>query len=450
MKRIISLDFLRGLAMIFMLAFHVLIHVSWHAQASNYSNLQAIIDSGLLWLFVIIFILANFRALFLMVSMSVHAYILTKTMNKENAKSILIKNLFFAFMLYLVALFTEGIAANWGVLGRSIQLGRWAPEYINRVMHFETLNSISVSIAIITLVFYGFVSSGIISNKKKTLSILTGLAVLIVIISAIILPLVEVWFPGYYGDALLSGQYQFHSVGEFFLKLLLSALFGVEQPILPFMCTTFIGGIVGYQLAQEDVKRDMPKKGMLIGLLIIASGAIVLLSDMRQFKVEFDVFPTWFYLITTGLQIIILMAVLRMVEFSERVTKSDKLQKFVKKTAWARRWGLVSLSLFVWQVYPEFLMRWLGNVVTGGTVEFFIRGQAGGLPSISMIIVVVIVWDLLIRLWEKAKFKYSFEWIMATIAGNVLGSKIKGIKDPTERLNIQETLYTPEAIVFIK
>lgn len=124
MKRIISLDFLRGLAMVCMMGFHVLIHVSWHAQTSNYSDLQAIIDSGLLWLFVLIFILANFRALFLMVSMTIHSYILTKTMTKENAKAILIKNLFFALMLYIVALFTEGIAANWGVLGRSIQLGR--------------------------------------------------------------------------------------------------------------------------------------------------------------------------------------------------------------------------------------------------------------------------------------------------------------------------------------
>ncbi len=450
MKRIISLDFLRGLAMIFMLAFHVLIHVSWHAQASNYSNLQAIIDSGLLWLFVIIFILANFRALFLMVSMTIHAYILTKTMNKENAKSILTKNLFFALMLYFVALFTEGIAANWGVLGRSIQLGRWAPEYIHRVMHFETLNSIAVSIAIITLVFYALVKSGIIGDKKKTLSILTALAVCIVVLSAIILPFVEVWFPGYYGDALYSGQYTFNSVGEFFQKLLMSALFGVEQPILPFMCTTFIGGIIGYQLAQPDVKKDMPKKGMFIGLLVIVAGVIVLLTDLRQFKVEFDVFPVWFYLFTTGLQIIILMAVLRMVEFSERVAKSDKLQKFATKTVWVRRWGLISLTLFVWQVYPEFLMRWLGNVVTGGQVEFFIRGQAGGLPSIIMIIVVLIVWDLLIRLWEKAKFKYSFEWIMATIAAKVLGNKIRGIKDPTERLNIQETLYNPEPIIFLK
>ena len=214
-------------------------------------------------------------------------------------------------------------------------------------MHFETLNFIAVSIAIITIVFYFLKKSETINSKKGTQIILASLAEIIIIIHFIIQPKIEIWFPGYYGRPLSGGQYNWTTPGEFFLKLLLSALFGVELPIFSFMATTFIGKIIGYSLARDDVKRDMPKKGILIGLLVIISSVVILLADMIQFKVEFNVFPTWFYLFTTGLQIIILLWVLRMVEFSERVTKSEKLNKFIRKTVLVRRWGMVSLSLFV-------------------------------------------------------------------------------------------------------
>jgi hypothetical protein len=459
MKRIVSLDFFRGLAMIFMLAFHVLIHVSWHAQTSNYTNLTAIIESGLLPLFILIFILANFRALFLMVSMTIHGFILTNTMKGGNEKPILIKNLFFAFMLYLVALFTESIAANWGILGRSIQVGRWAPEAINRVMHFETLNSIAVSIAFLTIVFYILAKIKILEHKRKVIIIFGILAILIVIAHAIIQSLIYDLLPGYYGsyrvardpaNNAFAGQYTWETPGEFFWKLILSAFIGVEQPIFPFMATTFIGGIIGFQLAQPEVSPALPKRGMQIGLLVMIAGVIVLVADFRAFTVDFDIFPTWFYLISTGMQIILVWALLRMVEFSKRVALSAKINKFIRKTTFVRRWGLVSLTLFVWQVFPEFLMRYLGNLITGGRVEFMERGQAGPWPSIIMIFVVLLVWDLIFRLWERVQFKGSFEWLMATVASKAVGGKVKGAKDPAERLQIDAVLYNPEPIIFVK
>jgi hypothetical protein len=458
MKRIVSLDFFRGFAMICMLGFHVLIHVSWHAQTSNYTNIGAMIDAGLLPLFVLIFLLANFRALFLLVSMTIHGFILTKSLGKGNDKAILAKNLLFAFMLYLVALFTESIAANWGILGRTIQIGRWAPEAINRVMHFETLNSIAVSIAVLTIVLFLMSKRNILTNPKKAGWILVIASIAIVITHAIVQNLMNAYWPTYYGSYRISAdpannafceQYTWNSPGEFFFKLFISAFVGVEQPILPFMATTFIGGIVGILLAQEKVSPALPKKGMLAGLGILLAGAIWLVADFGSFSIDFDVFPPWFYLFTTGLELFLLMLLLRMVEFSKRVALSPKMDSFIKKTTGVRRWGIVSLTLFVWQVFPEFLLRYLGNLVTGGQVEFMQRGQADGLPSIIMIILVIIVWDLLFRLWEKAKFKGTFEWLMASIAAKVLKKSGKGSGDPTERLQLDAVLYHPEPIIFV-
>jgi len=452
LKRIVSLDFFRGLAILCMLGFHVLIHVSYHAQTSNYSDLNEIIDSGLLPLFLLIFLLANFRALFLLGSMTIHGYIMVKAIKKgASAGSLLKKNLFFAFMLYIVALFCESIAANWGVLGRSIQNLAWSPDEITHIMHFETLNSIAVSIAFLSLVLYFMSRRNGIVKVKRNIIIFLVLAVVFIFSSYIISKMVHIYWPEYYS---LEEQYTWSSVGEFFVKLGLAAIMGVEQPIFPFMATTCIGGIVGILIAQDQVSLSLPKKGMLIGLLLIIGGIIVLVLDLTEFTVEFDVFPTWFFILTTGLELIFMMAILRMVEFSPRVAKSEKMQRFIKKSTFVRGWGMISLSIFVWQVYPEFLMRWLGNVVTGGQVEFFIRGKADPLSSIIMIFIVIIVWNLIIRLWEKGKFKGSFEWLMSLIGAKVLGRgklekpESQAIK-PGERMNIQEVLYHPEPIIFV-
>lgn len=460
MKRIVSLDFLRGLAMICMMGFHVLIHVSYHAQASNYSDLDAIMESGLLPLFILIFLLANFRALFLMVSMTVYGYTMTRSILKgRDQKQLLKKNLFFAFILYLVALFTESVPANWGILGRSIMKDRWVPEAINRVMHFETLNSIAVSIAVLSILLYFLGRNDGIKKKKRNILVFTITAIVIVITAHFVLQYVEAVWPEYYAlgysikddlaNNTFSEQYTWNSVGEFFLKLILSAFIGVEQPILPFMATTCIGGLIGYLLAQEKVSEKLPRRGMLIGLGLIIAGAIVLILDFDAFSVDFNVFPTWFYLLSTGIELIFLMALLRMVEFSRRVALSEKMNNFVKKTRVARRWGMISLTLFMWQVFPEFLMRFLGNIVTGGQIEFMDRGEAGGLASIIMIAVVLIVWDLIIRLWEKAEFKGTMEYIMTMLVLKFAGGRKAEGKNVAARMDIENVLYGPEPIIFV-
>jgi uncharacterized membrane protein (UPF0136 family) len=459
MKRIVSLDFLRGFAMIAMLGFHVLIHVSWHAQTSNYDD---IFSSPLLPLFILIFLLANFRALFLMVSMTVYGYLMTKKIRGGiPASSILKKNLIFGIMLYFTGLFTEGLVANWGMVGRWI-VGK--DPFNGHIMHFETLNAIGLSIIFISIVFYMLSLKNGIEKIKRNIIILAVSAIIIIIISYLISWGLQTFNPAFYEEYYDGGQYKWNSVGEFFQKLILAAVMGLEQPIFPFFATACIGGIVGYLLAQEKVSSSLPKKGMLYGLLLIIVGVIVLALEGFSLDIDFNVFPTWFFLATTGIELILMMALLRMVEFSERVSKSKKMDRFIKKTIWVRRWSMTSLTLFIWQVYPEFLVRILGNIFSGGTEEFFIRGQLeNGWLVILTIFLVIVLWDVIFRLWEKIGFKGTAEDIMARI-GNLLSGKGRKVKtqkaQKTEqesvdkkidesRQNIQKVLYEPEPITFV-
>ena len=80
MKRIISLDFFRGFAIMAMMFVHVLIHIFSATDPANFSDTMS--NPGLMAIFVPVFIFSNFRGFFLMISMVIHSYIISKNLQK--------------------------------------------------------------------------------------------------------------------------------------------------------------------------------------------------------------------------------------------------------------------------------------------------------------------------------------------------------------------------------
>lgn len=445
MKRILSLDFLRGLAIFGMMASHVLLHISLYA---NDFDAALALPGYLVPVFVIVYILSNFRAFFLMISMTVHMYTMNMTLKRGVAPIIMLKKqIVMGFMLYLVGLFCEGIAANWGVIGRSMEAGYWRGDQIHHIMHFETLNSIALCIILTSLIYYFLVIHDGIKKERRNIIVFAVIGVIFVALAPFIHTAINTAYGGYYYDKApgesWAEQYQFDSVGEFFTKLGLAMLAGLEQPIFPFMGTACLGAIIGIFLSRESVPADLPRKGTYVGLLIMLSGIIVLAATGFKVSLTFDVHPTWFFLVLNGLEVMLFMLVLRRVEFNPKID----IQRFARRSQFLRRWAMISLSLFVWQIVIELPIRWLGTAITG--YNYNIRGQITEFwPTVLMLIAVLFVWDLILRLWEKGQFKGSFEWGMATLAQKVLSGKRSTEK--AERMDIQGVLYKPEPIIFVK
>lgn len=438
MKRLITLDLLRGFAIFAMLASHVMLHVYYYAN--DFDAIMA--NPVLIAVFVPIYLASHFRAFFLMISMTIHGYIVVRSLKAGNSSgAVLKKQLITAGLLYLVALFTEGFSAYHGVLGNTLRSGYWRGDTINHILHFETLQSIAVSIAFLsTLLVLLYRGEGMAKERRNVL-VLGCFGIILVVLA----PFVHEWVNiltggGYYVD---KGQYAFDSVGEFFAKLGLAALAGIEQPIFPFMATTCIGGIVGIFMARDTPIPDLPRKGKFAGLGLILTGVLVLAATGFDVELEFYVHPTWFYLVLNGLQLIILMTFLGHYEYNPEAD----LEKYTRRTRFFRRWSMVSLTVFVWQFLPERLLEVLGYLITG--INYIERGQTGHLETIVMVVLVLAFWDLLIRLWERAKFRGTFEWIMVTLGQLALYGRKGAIKQSAERLDIGGVLYDPEPVSFV-
>jgi len=462
MRRIISLDFLRGLAIFCMIGVHVVLNTSWWAQAGNTG---AILSMGYAMeiVFILVFLFSSFRAFFLIISMTVHSYGMNGALAKgQNPRTVLVKQVVFGIMLYLVGELGVGMIDNWGVLSQSMQAGSWIWGDLAHFLQFETLQSIALSIIIVSIIYYLLVTYGGVQKVKRNVTILAIIGIAFVVLETPIQMALNAAYGGYYysavpgvpfpaGTQLSNAQYIYSSAGQFLLKLLLAAIGGKEQPLFPFMGAACLGAIIGIYLSQPKVPKNLPNKGYLLGVLLIAGGVVILVIRilMKNFDnadIAFTPHETWLFLILIGMETLCYMFILKHVEFSP---KAD-MKKFMKYTRWLRRWSMVALSLFVYEIYVEWPIRLIFQAITGPSMNFLGRGLITGLvPELLLMAAIWIVWDVLLRLWEKVKFVGSWEWIMAWIGAWLLSGFKRPEKGGAERLNIRRVLYEPEPVVFV-
>ncbi len=113
----------------------------------------------------------------------------------------------------------------------------------------------------------------------------------------------------------------------------------------------------------------------------------------------FDVSPVWFLLINQGLYILYVCLFMRLFEFR----MSADLHKYARNSTFLRRWGLLALSVYMFQlldIYP----RKLFTMMTG--MDFITHGNANMLWSCIFMIVAAFYFDVILRLWEKSGFLY--------------------------------------------
>ncbi|TFG16549.1 MAG: hypothetical protein EU530_11690 [Promethearchaeota archaeon] len=452
MKRIISFDFFRGLAVMLMLFMHVFIHIYSVANPSNFGDVLS--NPGQLAIFVPVFLFSNFRGFFLIISMILNAYNVTRSLRKGvSREKVLGKQLFTGFIIYIVGLLSEGYFQYHGVFGRSLLTRTWRIDRFSHILHTEAINSIGISIMILGILFY-FLSFNDGANKPlRNAIILAIIGIAVVVLSPLMYNVASKAIGSYIdlgggelGYSYYHVQYDFNSFGEFFNRLGWAILVGKEQPLFPFLGVVCIGAILGNYLAQEKPKRLITGVGMISGGVIFIIGVVLLLfeSDIMDAIVEIadTVHPTFFFCMLTGLQLLIICGWLRAYEFNP---KRDMV-KYTKRTRFFRRWGLVSLTLYVLQYYIEYLCEWIGEITTG--IPFLTRWGVDFFPYVLiMMVLVVAVWDLVFRIWEKLKFVGTFEWQLTSLSSVVLNPQgEKGKK--AERMNIRQTLYEPEPVVF--
>ena len=102
----------------------------------------------------------------------------------------------------------------------------------------------------------------------------------------------------------------------------------------------------------------------------------------------------------------------------------------------------MSLTIYMFQILdilPREIVTFLFDV------NFRDKNQASLLWAVLMTIIVIIMWDILIRLWEKVNFFGSWEWVLMKIRVFAFPRTAK-IKRSLETKN---SLYDVEIIQFV-
>jgi hypothetical protein len=109
--------------------------------------------------------------------------------------------------------------------------------------------------------------------------------------------------------------------------------------------------------------------------------------------------------------------------------------KVAYRTTFLVRFGLLALTIYMLDgLLSELLVR-IFRAFLGQDFVF----ADNVFVSIIFVALVIFIWYVILRIWEKRDFKYSFEWRIVNFVGRLRGRK-------SSRLKVDEVLYRPVCI----
>ncbi len=447
MKRLVTLDVLRGACIIVMVGVHVFSSIfdkSWIGteEMASRTLLDIFFLLGLAYL-------GGMTGLFLMVSMVAHTISVNGQLEKgRDLKSVMLRQITAGVILIVFAFLVEGTLGQYGFLGRmayfdplgdrSFQemVSHHLPRIFYRGFHFMTLQTIGFCIVINSGIQWLMYRKGGRKKISRNFGIYIGLAAAVILLTPVMWGVADAIIPGYpfaqYPGSDRMVQYPLEgtsTIPEILLLRILAPIAGQTEPLFPFLFISFTGVLIGMYLSLSEVPKKICNKGIKLGLAMTAIGAVgiqimwILGLDSWS-NLENDInsllnMKVWFpiLLVTTGGQLIILFLTLRMVEFRG-------IQNiFAEKTRWIRRFGAASLTIFTIQwidAFPRFFLSLLPGVDVFGHSD-------GMMVSLGVVLIVILMWDLILRLWTRLKLVGSFEWFFSQTL-KILGRIIFKVK----------------------
>lgn len=454
-KRLVSMDMLRGWAILLMVVFHVFLNVSDLVTADILA-----VGIGKLILIAFIAIFIHWQTFFMMISAVVHWFTMSKMLkNGQSLGKIFLKQLIFGFALYVFGFLREPFLSPWGLTARYFwsggifQGGVWSWDQWVFIYRAETLSAIGLSVMITAVLFVGLSLLNKIKAQEKIQSlikvlILAGLVAVFVFLA----PAMHIWAKNFTGVNLYAGDsYMYAGLdtnGGYYNRWLINSIAGLEFPLFPNFSCFLVGCIFGVLLSQEKPEKRILKYTTIIGAVLTLGGAAywLFIDDfIHTLNVGFHLHPTGFVLFSIGLQMIIISIALRMYEFNHKMLDENRQRKMIKLSRWIRRWGVFALTIFVFNII-EIIPRGLVTIFTqNSTNPLNYRGlyQTTLLWTLLMVGIVILMWEGIIRLICLAKGYPSIEFVFLALFK--LGKKpIK--KDP---LNLQGNLREVEPILFV-
>ncbi len=441
MKRYPSLDVMRGLAIFMMVVFHVIMR--WYDRGwLEDGELSGIPIILVLFMLLVIFFSA-WAGFFLLVSAISNMISMQKTIERGVSwKKLILFQVGGGILLLIAAILVESTIGYHGYLGEAVKgnFDKW-PMVLYRGYHMETIHTIALCIIVNGVVHALLMRKGGFKKPIRNMKIYGVLAGLTIFLTGPIYWLlrrivpgypVEMWRPDLVGKSI-EVQYAVvgeSPIGEIILKAVLLPFGGLPEPLFPFLAISFIGSIIGIKLTLGDGGLSFVRKGITLGsgMFIIGSigTALVLffgfydLSDFTNYFFQLPgLYPgawLWWFLCLTGAQIAVVLLFMRLIEYR------GVGDTFGRKTLFLRRYGFVAFSVYTFQ-FIDVIPRALFQLFPDLASMYPYPSEVSDLLCLSMIPMVILLWEVVLRSWEKAGFVFGMEWWIAKAAEKLFPGK---------------------------
>jgi hypothetical protein len=461
-----------------MLNLHVIMHVlDVNRLLSQFNEIPLI---NMVALIVLPF-MGGLAGFFLMVSAMGNMVSMYRHLESGKSTRLLItRQVLGGFLLLIFAMLTEGVIGYQGALGnifRSLNNIQNADVEVAfyRIWHFETIHTIAWAI-IVNGIIQGLLSR---NGKWKDTKYMFKMYTLIAIIVLALTPLAWSLGSPYTNEVMfyppLNDLETWTKIYPIPLAFILGPLAAHPEPLMPYLAASCIGSMLGMYIAQprEQIDLSWLKKFFYVGLAMFIIGVIgfainivsILLVDFdgalniyqriwdhRYFTVENGVpYAGWLFqfLMLNGFGLLVCVLFIRLVEFR------GEAAQFAESTMFIRRFGFVAFTVYCCQ-YVYYVMHLIVSslytyIQTGTAVPYQHLGWDG---TAITIILTLLSFHGILKLWEKIDYIGSLEWWIGTIAAALIpGKNTKSGKSKEGmkwweygRLDVKNAFYEPEWI----
>ena len=485
MKRFASLDFMRGTAILLMILLHVVDQTL--DTDTLFSNIEKIPLFNILVLMIFPFLggLAGFFLLTSAISNMVSMYKLQ--MRGLPSKTLVVRQISTGVMIVIFAMLIEGLIGYNGAfglfvrdLGGPLRVDAYVTRALTRWNHFETIHTIGWCV-IVNGIIQGVLSRN--EQWKNVPAMIRNYAIIAVAVLALTIPVwsgLGVIVPGYpWAYSALSGvqicmpKIGVDNFGYILVSPFLAMLAAPKEPLFPYLAVSCVGSIIGIVMCQqpERIPSNFVKKMILIGfvafivgvagiavtLMNVANGAGLLeavnmytnLSFHRSwfpdnFESKYAAFLTvfswlWQFLATNGFSLMFSMMTIFLVDW-RGIGSEFANNRYVQ---YVRRFGFISLTNYniQWIIFAVWIV--VSTIFTGQRrVKLMWDG------TLTALVATLLIFTLILTLWERFNYTGSLEWIMRTIGLNLIPAK--GEEEEKKKwyekgdLNVEDSFYNVE------
>lgn len=403
--RIIGVDALRGLAILFMAFFHNF--QFYTGNLTSYAN-----SVGNSPIALVIEFLGRWAGLFYLISGFTHGYSSYKQFEKNQIspkkyiKSSIISALWLIFLGRFFAFFFDRTSVGGGIYGFNqgpLHYSIFGSLLETGTIHMPDSFSLFYSMGPLELIGLSIIFNSIIvsllyrnkgfKNKERNLFVFLGIAIFWILISgSIISALRPVWV-----DALKSNNVP--------LALLTGLLVADTHPLLPFFGYFMLGSFFGTAFIMKVNRRFMLILGLTIGSVFTGVGAI---GYMIYGNPPVDNIIQTLTQRTTDLQIGLMTYLITAVyvwESSPKIKEGRNLKRFRV----LQLFGKFSLTVYLVEGF-------LATVFKVGILDWLIPGWSNYMFAVVIFsLSQIVIWTLLLAYWQRKKMIFSIEWITNTI-----------------------------------